>query len=75
MKKKKQPVILRDVLVQDYAAEGKSLAKIDGKVIFIERTVPGDIVDIQLAKSKKDWAEAYPIAFKQLSAIRTTPFL
>ena len=74
MKKKKQPVILRDVLVQDYAAEGKSLAKIDGKVIFIERTVPGDIVDIQLAKSKKDWAEAYPIAFKQLSAIRTTPF-
>jgi 23S rRNA (uracil1939-C5)-methyltransferase len=74
VKKKKQPVILRDVLVQDYAAEGKSLAKIDGKVIFIERTVPGDIVDIQLAKSKKDWAEAYPIAFKQLSAIRTTPF-
>lgn len=74
MKKRKQPVILRDVLVQDYAAEGKSLAKIDGKVIFIERAVPGDIVDIQLAKSKKDWAEAYPIAFKQLSAIRTTPF-
>ncbi len=74
MKKRKQPIILRDVLVQDYAAEGKSLAKIDGKVIFIERAVPGDIVDIQLAKSKKDWAEAYPIAFKQLSAIRTTPF-
>lgn len=74
MKKKKQPVILRDVLVQDYAAEGKSLAKIDGKVIFIERVVPGDIVDIQLAKSKKDWAEAYPIAFKKLSDSRTTPF-
>jgi 23S rRNA (uracil1939-C5)-methyltransferase len=74
VKKRKQPIILRDVLVQDYAAEGKSLAKIDGKVIFIERAVPGDIVDIQLAKSKKDWAEAYPIAFKQLSAIRTTPF-
>ncbi len=74
VKKKKQPIILRDILVQDYAAEGKSLAKIDGKVIFIERTVPGDIVDIQLSKNKKDWAEAYPIAFKQLSAIRTIPF-
>lgn len=74
MKKKKQPVILKDVLVQDYAAEGKSLAKIDGKVIFIERAVPGDIVDIQLSKSKKDWAEAYPIEFKKLSDIRTTPF-
>jgi K+-sensing histidine kinase KdpD len=33
----------------------KIVGKIDGKVIFIERTVPGDIVDIQLAKSKKDW--------------------
>jgi 23S rRNA (uracil1939-C5)-methyltransferase len=74
VKKRRQPIILNNVLIEDFAAEGKSLAKIDGKVIFIERTVPGDIVDIQLAKSKKDWAEAYPIAFKQLSAIRTTPF-
>jgi 23S rRNA (uracil1939-C5)-methyltransferase len=74
VKKKKQPIILQDVLVQDYAAEGKSLAKIEGKVIFIERVVPGDVVDIQLSKNKKDWAEAYPIRFKKLSEQRTTPF-
>ena len=74
VKKKKQPIILQDVLVQDYAAEGKSLAKIDGKVIFIERVVPGDIVDIQLGKSKKDWAEAYPIKFKKYAENRTQPF-
>lgn len=61
-------------MVTDYAAEGKSLARIDGKVIFIEKTVPGDIVDIRLLKNKKDWAEAYPISFKQYSANRVTPF-
>jgi 23S rRNA (uracil1939-C5)-methyltransferase len=74
VRKKKQPIILQDILVQDYAAEGKSLAKLDGKVIFIEHTVPGDVVDIQLGKNKKDWAEAWPIRFKQYAAERTEPF-
>ncbi len=74
MKKRRQPTILQDVLVQDYAAEGKSLAKIDGKVIFIERTVPGDIIDVQLLKNKKDWAEGFPIKFSKLSDERVQPF-
>ena len=74
MRKYKKPVVLENVLVENYAAEGKSLARVDGKVIFIEGTVPGDIVDIQLTKSKKDWAEAYPLAFKEYSANRVTPF-
>ncbi len=74
MKKKKPAVVLQDVLIEDYAAEGKSLARIDGKVIFVEKTVPGDIVDIKLAKSKKDWAEGFPIAFKSYSKDRVEPF-
>lgn len=74
MRKFKKPVILEDVLVESYAAEGKSIARVDGKVIFIEHTVPGDIVDIQLGKNKKDWAEAYPLQFKKYSAQRVTPF-
>ena len=74
MRKNKTPVIFRDVLVEDYAAEGKSIARIDGKVIFIEKAVPGDVVDIQLAKSKKDWAEAFVLNFKKYSEQRQTPF-
>ena len=74
MKKKKPAVILKDVLVTDYAAEGKSLARLDGKVIFIEKAVPGDIVDVKLMKSKKDWAEGFPIAFKEYSKDRVQPF-
>jgi len=74
VRKKKQPVILHDVLVQDYAAEGRSLAKVDGKVVFIENTVPGDVVDVHVFKNKKDWAEGFPLRFKKYSEDRASPF-
>ena len=62
------------VLVENYAAEGKSLARVDGKVIFIEGAVPGDRVDVQLGRSKKDWAEGRAIRFHEYSAQRVDPF-
>lgn len=61
-------------MVDDYAAEGKSLAKVDGKVVFIESTVPGDVVDVKLFKNKKDWAEGYPLKFHEYSKERVEPF-
>jgi len=66
--------VLEKLLVEDYAAEGKSLAKVDGKVIFIERVVPGDVVDVRLQKNKKDWAEGMPVHFHSYSADRVEPF-
>ena len=74
MRRKKKNIVLEKVLVEDYAAEGKSIARVDGKVVFIERVVPGDIVDIRLFKSKKDWAEGYPLQFHSFSKERTEPF-
>ncbi|HEY0039247.1 MAG TPA: 23S rRNA (uracil(1939)-C(5))-methyltransferase RlmD [Flavisolibacter sp.] len=74
MRKKKKNIVLEQVLVENYAAEGKSLARRDGKVIFIEGAVPGDIVDVRLGKNKKDWAEGYPLRFHTYSKERATPF-
>jgi 23S rRNA (uracil1939-C5)-methyltransferase len=74
VRKKNKNITLTGVLVEDYAAEGKSLARVDGKVVFIENAVPGDIVDIRLSKSKKDWAEGHITAFRQYSAERVEPF-
>jgi len=73
-RKKNRNIVLEKVLVEDYAAEGKSLARVDGKVVFIERVVPGDIVDVRLLKSKKDWAEGYPLQFHDYSKDRVQPF-
>jgi len=72
--RKKKNIVLEEVLVENYAAEGKSLARMDGKVIFIENVVPGDVVNIRLSKNKKDWAEGYPIQFKSFSKQRVEPF-
>jgi 23S rRNA (uracil1939-C5)-methyltransferase len=74
VKKRKRPVILENVLVEDYAAEGKSLARVEGKVVFIENVVPGDVVDVQLFKNKKDWAEGFPLRFASYSKDRVNPF-
>ncbi len=74
MKHRKKPVILENVTVEDYAAEGRSLARVNGKVIFIEKAVPGDVVDIRLGKSKKDWAEGEALVFHTYSPDRVQPF-
>jgi 23S rRNA (uracil1939-C5)-methyltransferase len=72
--RRNKKIVLEKVLVENYAAEGKSLARQNGKVIFIENVVPGDVVDISLRKSKKDWAEGYPIQFHSFSRERVQPF-
>ena len=74
MRKRNKNITLSNILVEDYAAEGKSLARVDGKVIFIENAIPGDVVDIRLGKNKKDWAEGHIIAFQQYSPDRIEPF-
>lgn len=72
--RKKRNVVLENLQVMSYAAGGKSIAKVDGKVIFIEGAVPGDIVDVRLSKNKKDWAEGKAIRIKSLSKERVSPF-
>lgn len=74
VRKKAKNIILKSVLVEDHAGEGRCLAKVDGKVIFIEEVVPGDIVDVRLSKSKKDWAEGRPVHFHAYSPDREKPF-
>ena len=72
--KKKEAPLLENVLIEDYAAEGKSLARVNGKVIFVEGAVPGDVVDVQLQKNKADWGEGFVKKFHTYSPIRVQPF-
>ncbi len=71
---KKKNIVLENLLVTGYAAEGRSLAKHEGKVIFIENVVPGDIVTVRLTKNKKDWAEGQVIRITDFSDDRIIPF-
>ncbi len=74
MRKKKAHPLLENILITDYAAEGKALVRHDGKVIFVSGAVPGDRVNIQLVKNKKDWAEGRVVSMIEPAADRATPF-
>jgi 23S rRNA (uracil1939-C5)-methyltransferase len=72
MKRKK--TVIENLVVTGYAAEGKALGRLEGKVIFVEGAVPGDVVDVLVTRSKKDWAEGKAITIKEYSSERTNPF-
>ncbi|ANI88633.1 23S rRNA (uracil-5-)-methyltransferase RumA [Arachidicoccus ginsenosidimutans] len=74
VRRKKERIIWSNVLVEDYAAEGKAIGKVEGKIVFIEKAVPGDVVDVQVSKNKKDWANAFPVNFVSYSKDRVEPF-
>ena len=72
-KQKKAPEYLEDVLIVDAGSEGMSVAKPEGRVIFIPFGVPGDIVDIEVYKKKKNFFEGRILRFKKKSDKRVEP--
>jgi 23S rRNA (uracil1939-C5)-methyltransferase len=72
MRRKK--VVMHNVVMENYAAEGKSLGRVEGKVIFVENTIPGDEVDVLLQKNKKDWGEGIALHYHKYSDLRIEPF-
>lgn len=73
-KKRKQLPLLEKVTITDVAAEGKALAKMEDLVIFVPYVVPGDVVDLQLRRKKKSYAEAEAVKIHEYSDKRDTPF-
>lgn len=63
-----------DVAVIDIAEEGKGVGKTQDFVLFIEKAVPGDVVDVEVYRKKKNFGEAKITALKQPSEHRTEPF-
>jgi 23S rRNA (uracil1939-C5)-methyltransferase len=62
-----------ELVVEDIAYGGKGLSKIDGFVVFINNTVPGDIVDAKIIKKRKNYAEAEVVNFLRYSNHRIQP--
>jgi len=74
MKKKKPLPILEKILITGIAAEGKALAKVDDRVVFVPFVVPGDIIDIQLTRKKNSYAEGRAIYFHEYATVREKSF-
>jgi len=70
---KKSLPILEKVNITAVAAEGKALARVDDKVVFVPFVVPGDVVDLQVKRKKHSFMEAVAVKFHEYSNDRTTP--
>jgi 23S rRNA (uracil1939-C5)-methyltransferase len=62
-----------EALIEDIAVEGKSVARIDGLVVFVRGGVPGDTVRMRVRTVKRNFAEADLIALESPSPRRTEP--
>lgn len=72
-RRKKRLPILENVIIEGASAEGKAIARPDGKVLFIKGAVPGDTVNVQLTRSKKSFDEGYTTEIVSPSPDRVEP--
>jgi len=70
---RRKPLFLENIEIIDTANKGKSLAKHDGRVIFVQGGVPGDICDITVFKRRKKFWEARIEKTHTLSVRRSEP--
>ncbi len=63
-----------DVTIIDIAEEGKGVGKADDLVLFVDKAIPGDIADIEVYRSKKNFGEGKITTLKQASEYRTEAF-
>ncbi|MBK7886949.1 MAG: 23S rRNA (uracil(1939)-C(5))-methyltransferase RlmD [Bacteroidetes bacterium] len=56
------------------AEEGRAIAKWEGLVIFIEKVVPGDIVDVRIRKKHSSYLEGEMVELRKPSPLRIDPF-
>lgn len=54
-----------DLMVESLSFGGKGLARIDGFVVFIDRTIPGQRVRVRITRKKASYAEARVVELLQ----------
>lgn len=73
-RKRNKKKCFENLEVIDAGAKGKAVAKApDGRVVFIDNAVPGDIVDVQTFKKRKAYYQAKAERFEKLSEKRVEP--
>jgi len=65
--KRRSYPLVEELEIIDIGLGGKSIAKHEDVVIFVSKVVPGDIVDVQINKKKKNLWEGYPVKFRKYS--------
>ena len=62
-----------ELLVTNLAAGGKGIGRNNGKVIFVDKGIPGQRVSVQLYKERKDYAEGRVVEVLENSPVYMEP--
>ena len=73
MSKIKKNIFVENADIVDISSEGKSVAKVDGMVIFVDGGVPGDVADVMITRKKNNYAEGHVVTLKKKSENRIDP--
>lgn len=74
MARKKTPLpLLKEVEIIDAGAQGKAVARVDDRVVFVQFGAPGDVADVQVIKKKKGYYEGIITKLHKKSQYRTKP--
>ena len=74
MARKRQTLPLIEGLeITSLAAEGKSIGRHEGAVVFVPMTVPGDVVDVQIRAKHRRFMEGTVVRFVRRSERRVEP--
>ena len=65
--------ILQNILITSVSSEGKGVGRYENKVVFVDKAVPGDVVDVAVTKSKASFEEGRISAISAESASRVSP--
>ncbi|HEY0978512.1 MAG TPA: 23S rRNA (uracil(1939)-C(5))-methyltransferase RlmD [Flavobacteriales bacterium] len=71
---KRQDILLENIPITAWGANGKAIARVDGLVVFVTGAVPGDTADLRVTLKKKNFAEAHVERMITPSEDRVAPF-
>lgn len=64
----------RSVQIEALSDDGRGIARVEGKVVFVSQTLAGETVDIKILNDKPGHAEAKPTKWHSYSEHRQVPF-
>ena len=62
-----------DLKIEDVAFGGKGVGRVEGKAVFIPFTIDGEVVSAEIAREKKQFAEAELVDLREPSPHRAQP--
>lgn len=72
--RKNKPLPIVRVHTRAFVHGGQAIGEsTDGRTCFVWGALPGEIVEVQLTKKKKDWAEGFAVQIIQASVHRIAP--